>query len=451
MSYQLCKEEDRMPEDKPVSDFRYATGDAKVPWAAIGEHLRDEDLMRIVEFLARPKPGNKEEYDRRLTEARTALDKLWEVSDPVTKLSLGDNVSKLEEEAREFLGCKYACFITNATAGFEMALQYANVGPGDEVIVPGITFISTMMYPLQSGAKVVFADVDPNTINIDPADVERKITEKTKVIMPVYIGGYPPDMDAIMELAEANGIVVVADAAHAFGGSYKGKAAGTVAHFGSYSFHEVKNINALGEGGLLVTDEEFGKYLPQMRFLGVDMSKQIPNWLYDVIAPPGKYGPVVPGNHSATEVQAVCLRGQMARLAEVIEKRRTNAEYLNKRFEGVDGIIPCPLDTEDKKGTYHLYLLRIDHELIGQDVQVFKQKLEARGVTQIPHFGPLYHFRICRDLGYDTDAIAKSCPNVEMVFNHQFTHLPLYPLSDEQLEYMADAVIDAVAEMKAGK
>ncbi len=440
-----------MPEDKPASDFRYATGEARVPWAAVGEHLGHEDLMRLVEFLARPEAGQEEEYDRRLTEVQAALGKLSEVSGPATKLSLGDNVSKLAAEARELLGCKYACFVTNATAGFEMALQYANVGPGDEVIVPGITFIATMMYPLQSGAKVVFADVDPNTINIDPADVERKITDRTKAIIPVYIGGYPPEMDALMEIAEANDIMVLADAAHAFGGSYKGRAAGTVAHFGAYSFHEVKNINALGEGGIVVTDEDFGKYFPQMRFLGVDMSQQIPNWLYDVIAPPGKYGPVVPGNHSATEIQAVCLSGQMARLGEVIEERRANAEYLNERFAEVEGIIPCPLDTEDKKSTYHLYLLRIDHEVIGQDVQVFRQKMDARGVTQIPHFAPLYHFRICRDLGYDTEAIAKSCPNVEMVFNHQFTHLPLYPLSSEQLEYMADAVIDAVEEMKAGK
>ena len=440
-----------MPEDKPASDFRYATGEAKVPWAAVGEHLGDEDLMRLVRFLATPETGQEDEYERRLTEVQAAIAKLWEISGPATKLSLGDNVSKLEEEAREFLGCKYACFVTNATAGFEMALQYANVGPGDEVIVPGITFIATMMYSLQSGAKVVFADVDPNTINIDPADVERKITDKTKAMIPVYIGGYPPEMDALMEIAEANDIMVLADAAHAFGGSYKGKAAGTVAHFGSYSFHEVKNITALGEGGIVVTNEDFGSYFPQMRFLGVDMSQQIPNWLYDVIAPPGKYGPVVPGNHSATEVQAVCLRGQMGRLGPVIEERRANAEYLNKRFADVEGIIPCPLDTEDKQSTYHLYLLRIDHEVIGQDVQVFRQKMEARGVTQIPHFAPLYHFQICRDLGYDTEAIAKSCPNVEMVFNHQFTHLPLYPLSDEQLEYMADAVIDSVEEMKAGR
>jgi len=445
------KEEYRMAQDEPAGDFRYDTGEARVPWAAIGEHLANEDLMRMIRFLVRPEAGKDAEYEARAASVEAALAELWEVSGPATKLSLGDTVSKLEAEAREFLGCKYACFLTNATAGFEIALKYANIGPGDEVIVPGITFISTMTYTLQSGAKVVFADVDPNTVNMDPADVARKVTDKTKAIVPVYIGGYPPDMDAIMQIAEARDLVVLADAAHAFGGRYKGKAAGTVAHFGSYSFHEVKNINALGEGGLVVTDLDFGQYFPQCRFLGVDMSKQIKNWLYDVIAVPGKYGPFVAGNHSSTEIQALCLLGQMERLQAVIDVRRANAEYLNERFSEVEGIITPPLDTDEIKSTYHLYLLRVDHELIGQDVQVFKQKMEARGVVQIPHFAPLYKYQLCRDLGYDTDAIAETCPNTEMVFNHQFTHLPLYPLTQEQIEYMADAVIESVEEMKAGK
>ena len=440
-----------MPEDKPATDFRYNTGETRVPWAAVGEHLGQDELMRVVRFLARPQDDKTDEYETRVDDVESALQKLWEVASPATKLSLGANVAKLEQEAREFLGAKHACFLTNATAGFEIALQYANVGPGDEVIVPGITFIATMMYPLQAGAKVVFADVDPATVNMDPADVERKITDRTKAIIPVHIGGYPVPMDQIMDIAAKHDITVLEDAAHAFGGSYKGRALGTWAHFGSYSFHEVKNITALGEGGILVTDQDFGQYLPQMRFLGVDMSRQIPNWLYDVVAPQGKYGPTVPGNHSSTEIQAVCLLGQMSKLQAIIDQRRTNAEYLNERFAEVDGIIPAPLDNDDVRATYHLYLLRVDHESIGQDVQVLRKKLDERGVTQIPHFGPLYHFQIIKDLGYDVEAIRASCPNVEMVFNHQFTHLPLYPLSQDQLEYMADAVIDAVQEMKQGK
>jgi dTDP-4-amino-4,6-dideoxygalactose transaminase len=440
-----------MAKDKPAGDFRYDTGEARVPWAAVGEHLAADDLMRIVEFLARPQSGQEGEYETRLSAVRDALDSLWGVSSPATKLTLGNNVSQLEEEAKAFMGCKYACFLTNATAGFEVVNQYANVGPGDEVIVPSITFAATMLYPLQAGARVVFADVDPNTVNMDPADVERKITERTKLIIPVYIGGYPPDMASIMQMANERDIVVLADAAHAFGGSYYGKSAGTEAHFAAYSFHEVKNITSLGEGGLLVTDLDFGQYFPQARFLGLDPSKQIPNWLYDVVSLPGKYGPAVPGNHSSTEIQALALLGQLGRLQAIIDQRRANAEYLTERFSEVEGIITPPMDSDDIKSTHHLYLLRVDHELIGQDVQVLKQKLDARGVVQIPHFGPLYKFQICRDLGYDADAIAATCPNTEMVFNHQFTHLPLYPLASEQVEYMADAVIDAVEEMKAGK
>ncbi len=319
-----------------------------------------------------------------------------------------------------------------------MAHQFADLGPGDEVIMPAITFIATGIYPPLVGAKIVFADVDPRTINMDPDDVARKVTDKTKVIMPVHIGGYPVDMDPIMDIAEANDITVIEDAAHAFGGQYKGHMTGTVGHFGAFSFHEVKNITALGEGGIICTNTDFGEYFNQARFCGVDMSRQIDNWLYDVLALPTKGGPQVPGNHSSTEIQAACLLGQMDRLEEVIRVRRERAEYLGERFESVPGLIPAPLDTDEIKSTYHLYLLQVDPDALGGDIVEFKQRLSDKGVTNIPHFAPLYHFTLYKQLGYDYDAIAASCPNAEDAFWHRFTHLPLYPLADEQVETMAD-------------
>jgi len=142
--------------------------------------------------------------------------------------------------------------------------------------VPSITFIATIAYPLAVGAQVVFADVDPRTINMDPADVARKVTDRTKMIIPVHIGGYPVDLDPIMELAERRGITVLEDAAHAFGARYKGRMVGTIGHFGAFSFHEVKNTTSLGEGGVLVTDTEYGNQFKQARFLGLDLSRQIP-------------------------------------------------------------------------------------------------------------------------------------------------------------------------------
>ena len=200
------------------------------------------------------------------------------------KLTLGNSVSELEKKVAEFLGTKHALFLTNWTAGAEIVYKYAGLKEGDEIIAPAITFIATIAYPLSVGAKVVLADVDPRTLNMDPADVARKITSRTKVIVPVHLGGYPVDMDPIRKLARSKGITVFEDAAHAFGARYKGRMCGSLGDFAAFSFHEVKNITSLGEGGILCTSLPFGKQLPKARFLGLDFSRQIPNWLYDVTA-----------------------------------------------------------------------------------------------------------------------------------------------------------------------
>ena len=439
-----------MGDKETAGDFRYATGDVAVPWAAVGEHLQASETKSIIRFLARPEEGQEDEYEDRMAKVEAAVDELWEVAGPVTKLSLGDAVTELERAAAELLKCKHTVLLTNATHGFEIAFKYANLGPGDEVIAPAISFISTIVYPLGIGARVVFADLDPRTVNMDPEDVARKVTDKTKAIIPVHIGGYPTDMDPIMEIARERDILVIEDAAHAFGGSYKGQMLGTIGHFGAFSFHEVKNINALGEGGILATNMDWGEYLKRARFVGLDLSKEIKNWLYDVIALPGKYGPFATGNYSSTEIQAVCLLNQMGRLGAIIAERRKNAEYLSGRFAEVEGLIPPHGDTDEIKPTWHLYLLEVDPEKAGGDVQTFKAKLTERGVTNIPHFAPMYKFDVCKQLGYDEDAIAAGCPNTEEIFNRRFTHLPLYPLTEEQLVTMADVVIETVAEMRRG-
>lgn len=436
-----------MKKKKASSDFRYDTGEARVPWAAVGEKVNVDDIVEIIKFLV-PRSEEDEDYDKKLREIENAIRKLWSKSSGATKLTVGRKVEKLEEEVKNFLGVKYACFVANATAGFEIAHKFAGLKAGDEVIAPAITFCSTIIYPLQIGAKVVLADVDPRTLQIDPDDVVRKITKKTKVIMPVHLGGYPPDMDPIMELARENDIVVIEDAAHAFGGSYKGRMSGTIGHFGSFSFHEVKNISSLGEGGIVVTNEPCGEDFPKARFVGFDGAHPIQNWLYDVVALKGKEYYVVAGMHPATEIQATVLLSQMRRLKEIIAKRRQAAEYLNNRFEGVEGIITPPLDTAEIKSTHHLYLLQIDPDKLKGDIQDLKKKLTQKGVVQIPHFAPLYKFSYMRQLGYDTKAIEKTCPNAEEAFQHRFTHLPLYPLTQRQLEYMADAVIESVQEMQ---
>ena len=435
---------------KQTTDFRYNTGATKVPWAAVGENYNTADLMEIIKFLMQ---GDGPEYDQAIAAVWEQVKKLGEVATPPGKLSLASKVEEAEAACNEYLGTDSSLFVTNATSGFEIAYKYANLKAGDEVIVPAITFVATMAYPLAIGCKLVFADVDPRTINMDPADVARKITDKTKMIVPVHIGGYPVDMDPIMELARKHNIVVLEDAAHAFGAMYKGRKIGTIGDFAAFSFHEVKNITSFGEGGIATTTVPgFAPEMKRARFLGLDFSAPIKNWLYNITPIPGKEKPFVAGNYSTTEIQGLGLSLQVARNEEIIAERRRAAEYLNSRFAGNDAIIPQDLgDGENCKPTFHLYLLQIDPAKAGGDVQTLKKKLEEKSVTNIPHFGPLYRFKVVSDMGYDQEEIAKSCPVCEEVFYKRFTHLPLYGLSDEQLEYMADAVLEAVAEMQAGK
>lgn len=430
------------------TDFRYNTGATKVPWAAVGENYNVADLMEIIRFLMQ---GEGKEYEDACCAVFEQVKKLDKISTPPGKLTTGAQVEAAEKACNEYLGTDSSTFVTNATSGFEIAYKYAGLKEGDEVIVPAITFVATMAYPLAVGAKLVFADVDPRTINMNPADVERKITSKTKMIVPVHIGGYPVDLDPIMDIAQKYNLLVLEDAAHAFGAMYKGKHLGTIGDFAAFSFHEVKNITSFGEGGIVTSNiPGYESEMKRARFLGLDFSAPIKDWLYNITPIRGKERPFVALNYSPTEIQGLGLCLQVARNEEIIAKRRAAAEYLNSRFAGNDAIIVQNLGNEDIKPTFHLYLLQIDPVKAGGDVQVLKSKLEEKGVTNIPHFGPLYRFKVVSDMGYDSEEIAKTCPVCEEVFYHRFTHLPLYGLTDEQLAYMADAILESIAEMQKG-
>ena len=435
-------------EKKKASDFRYNTGETKVPWAAVGENYNAEDLMTIIRFMMK---GKGEAYDEAIKAVEKDVYALDKVAVPPAKLSLDVEVAKAENMCDEYLHTKGSTFLTNCTAGFEIACKYTGLKPGDEVIVPAITFAATMAYPLSIGCKLVFADVDPITLNMDPKDVAKKITDKTRMIIPVHIGGYPVDMDPILELAKKHDIVVLEDAAHAFGGEYKHRKLGTIGDFGSFSFHEVKNITSFGEGGILCSNVT--EFLPEMRrarFLGTDFTKHIKDWLYEVTSIQGKRGPFVATNFSTTEIQGLGLQLQIARNDQIMQARRDAAAYLNSRLEGCDALRVQDLGNDDIVPTFHLYQLQIDPEKAGGDVQLFKKKIGEKGVTQIAHFGPLYRFAILKDYGYDEDAIAATCPVCEEVFYRRFTHFPIYGLTKEQLDYMADSILASIDEMQRG-
>jgi dTDP-4-amino-4,6-dideoxygalactose transaminase len=418
-----------------VSDTR-----AAIPWQAVGEPYTAEDVIEVVRFLIQK---NDERYDELAAAAERAIRELAAHGRPPAKLTLGERVAALERQVAGVLGVPNCVFLTNATAALEIAFRYANLARGDEVIVPAITFIATIAYPLAVGARVVFADVEPHTLNLDPRDVERKCSRRTRVIVPVHLGGRPVDMDPLLELARRRGILVVEDAAHAFGARYKGRQAGTLGQFGAFSFHEKKNVNSFGEGGVLVTSLPVGEKLRQARFLGVDSSRKPEGWIYDVVALEGERGPFAAGNASSTEIQAVGLSLQLARMDRILAERRAAAEYLSRRLAASPALVPEAPDTPEFLSTHHLYLLQTK----GADAQKLKQGLAARGAANIPHFAPLYKFDLLRRLGYDPRFCARSCPVAEEAFLHRFTHLPLHGLPGERLAALADAVLEAAAEL----
>ena len=402
--------------------------------------------MDILRFLV-SEGNDAAAYEADMTQVRKLVEHLFATGVPSTKLSLGKNVKAVEALTCEMLGVNYASFLTSWTAGYDIALDMVGVKPGDEVIIPAITFIATASPIIRKGAKVVFADVQRGTVNMDPADVIRKITPKTKAIVPVHIGGYPVDMDPIMEVAKKKGIAVIEDAAHGFGGTYKGRALGSIGDFGAFSFHEVKNITSLGEGGILVTNDELGKQFAKTRFCGFDLEVPPPkNWLYNVTAIRSREGFFAAGNFSTTEIQALALLRQMRQNAEIIKARRSVAARLHGAFVNVPGLLPGLLDSVDFGATFHLFLLRVDERIKG-GIQAMKNELTAAGVTQIPHFCPLYHYQIFQEFGYDQESIRATCPTAEAAFFNEYTHLPLYGLTEAQIDHMENAVVQAAHKL----
>jgi perosamine synthetase len=431
------------------SDFRYNTGAAKVPWDAVAVKPDTSLVMDVVRFLIGP-GADAAAYAAAASKVAGAVEELYRHGQPATKLSLGAQVKAVEDCAKQYLGCKHAAFVVNWTAGYDIALDLAGVRAGDEVIIPAITFIATAAPVLRKGARIVFADVQRDTVNMDPEDVARKITPRTKAIVPVHMGGYPVDMDPLMALAKKKGIAVIEDAAHGFGGTYKGQRLGTIGDFGAYSFHEVKNITSLGEGGIVVTNSDLGAQFAKGRFCGFDLETPPPRtWLYNISPIYSKDGHAfVPSNFSTTEIQAVALLNHIHRNDEIIAQRRAVARKLHDAFSNVPGLLPGPLSSPDYGSTCHLFLLRIDPKVIGGGIQPFKQSLAKRGVTQIAHFCPLYYYKLFHELGYDEAAIAASCPKAEQVFFEHYTHLPLYGLSEGAVNYMIESVIQTAKELR---
>ena len=237
---------------------------------------------------------------------------------------LGKEVTQFEEAIAKFTGAKHAIGVSSGTDAILLALMAANIGPGDEVLCPSYTFFATAGCVARVGAKPVFVDADPFTFNLDVADAARRITPRTKVIIPVHLFGQSAAMDEVLALARQHNLRVIEDAAQSMGGAYRGRLLGTIGDMGTYSFFPSKNLGAFGDAGLLVTNDD--ALAERSRLLRTHGSK------------PKYYHKLVGGNFRLDALQAALLAVKLPHYASYTERRRANAAYYTAQLRGLPGV-----------------------------------------------------------------------------------------------------------------
>ncbi len=279
----------------------------------------------------------------------------------------GEEVAEFERRFAEMHGCKHAIAVVNGTVSLRIALMAAGIRPGDEVIVPPYTFVSTATAVIEANAIPVFADVDLNTFNIDPAAIEKAITRKTRAIIPVHFAGQIADMEAILRIAKKHQLIVIEDAAHAHAGRWKNKMAGSIGHLGSFSFQSSKNLTS-GEGGIITTNDD--RLAAACRSIHSCGRVEGGLWYeHHVIA----------GNYRLGEFQGAILNCQINRLEKQTETRDVNGQYLAKHLRKLPGLFPQERPVEIQRHCYHLFMLRITPDF-GVKRSTFVRALQAEGV-----------------------------------------------------------------------
>ena len=289
-------------------------------------------------------------------------------------------VASFEKEFSEFCGTKYAVSCVNGSVALRLALIACGVRPGDEVIVPPYTFIATASIVMEANCVPVFADIEPDTYNLNPVAVEKAITARTKAIIPVHFAGQSCNMDALMNIAGRHNLKVIEDACHAHGGEYKGKKLGSIGDAGCFSFQSSKNLTS-GEGGIVITN-----------------NKEI----FDLVNSLHNVGRVEGGqwyehhnlgcNYRITQIQAILLSEQLKRLEKQTHLRNKNGLYLNSLLEKIDGISPLTRGHGETLHTYHLYIFRYDKSKFNNIPKAeFARMLAAEGVPSFMGYPePLY-------------------------------------------------------------
>ena len=348
-------------------------------------------------------------------------------------LTCGPKITELEQKLCELTGAKYAVVCSNDTAALHIACMAAGVSAGDEVITTPITFLASANCALYCGAKPVFADIDEETYNIDPKEIEKALTPKTKAVVAVDYTGQVVDLDTIMETCHKQNVVVIEDAAHSIGTLYKGRPVGSIADMTTFSFHPVKTVTA-GEGGAVLTDnEEYYKKLLLYRSHGMtrdqaQMTKESEGgWYYQMID--------LGYNYRMTDMQAALLISQLEKLPMFSKRRKEIVARYNEAFSRIPELT-VQQELEGSDSTRHLYILRIKPEKLSIDRRGFFDALAAENIMCNVHYIPIYLQPYYQGMGYPKGL----CPKAEKLYSEMMS-LPLYyAMTDQDVEDVITAV-----------
>jgi len=347
-------------------------------------------------------------------------------------ISTGPKTQEFEERFKSYVGARNAIAVSSCTEGMELSLVSAGIGNGDEVITSPITFAATANVVIHVGATPVFADIKRNTFNIDPSDIERRITSKTKAIMPVHYAGQPCEMDEILNIAKRHNLIVIEDGAHATGAEYHGKKIGSIGDTTAFSFHVQKTMTT-AEGGMVTTDnDEWAKRIKILRLHG--MTKDA--WLRSS-ASQVHYDVVLPGYKSnMTDIQAAMGLTQLSKLESYISTRQAYAKIYDEAFAQIPEVDNIKrIDMIRHSETMYVILLNVDALRIDRDE--FIRCLQAENIFCAVHFKPVHLHSYYRDtFGYKRG----DYPNAEYAFDRAIT-LPFSPkLTENDIQDVINAV-----------
>lgn len=347
-------------------------------------------------------------------------------------LTTGPRVGEFEEAFAAFCGVSEAVAVSNGTAALHAAMHAAGVGPGDEVIVTPITFAASANAAVYVGATPVFADVEPDTLLIDPDAVEGAVTERSRAVVTVDYTGHPCDYDRLRDICERHGLTLIADACHAPGATYKGRSVGTLADLSTFSLHPVKHFTT-GEGGLITTeDPQLAGRMRTFRNHGITSDhhqrEAQGSWFYEMVE--------LGYNYRITDFQCALGLSQLRRLPEWVARRREIARQYGAAFAEMPAVTPLAVRPEVKPA-YHLYVVRFDMDAVALSKADLFAAFRAEGIGVNVHYVPVHlhpyyrqQFGTCPGL----------CPVAEAAYEQIIT-LPVFPgMTDDDVQDVTDAV-----------